>query len=155
MYLACRHIKPNGLRCQSPALRGTPFCYFHTKLHVPVSARDSKFETLQLPVMEDTAAIQLSISRILDGLLSARIDPKLAGRLFYGIQIASQNVPHGYVSPWRLVESVTQTKDGDVIAPEARICNGLDVCVGCKYAEDCPNFDPAKDGNDDDDDDDD
>lgn len=29
----CRHIKTNGLRCQSPALTGETFCFFHARLH--------------------------------------------------------------------------------------------------------------------------
>ena len=39
----CRHIKTNGLRCQSPALTSDPFCYFHARLHkdhpAPLTAR--------------------------------------------------------------------------------------------------------------------
>ena len=39
----CRHVKTNGLRCQSPALNGEPFCYFHVRLHkhhpAPLTAR--------------------------------------------------------------------------------------------------------------------
>lgn len=31
-YPLCAHIKTNGRRCQSPALRGHPPCYFHRKL---------------------------------------------------------------------------------------------------------------------------
>jgi len=31
-YPICAHIKTNGRRCQSPALRGHPLCYFHRKL---------------------------------------------------------------------------------------------------------------------------
>jgi hypothetical protein len=31
MYMACRHIEPNGPRCKSPALRGGSFCYFHAR----------------------------------------------------------------------------------------------------------------------------
>jgi len=31
-YPLCAHIKTNGRRCQSPALRGHPLCYFHRKL---------------------------------------------------------------------------------------------------------------------------
>ncbi len=152
MYLACRHVKPDGVRCKSPALKGTPFCYFHTKLHIPVSANDSKVGALTLPLVEDAAAIQLALSRILDGLLTARIDPKLAGHLLYGIQIASQNVTR--ISNWsNSVEAITHTKEGDDLAPEARICNGYDVCVGCKFADECPSFDSENDGKDDDDDD--
>ena len=33
MHYECRHIMPNGARCQSPALRGKVYCYFHFKLH--------------------------------------------------------------------------------------------------------------------------
>lgn len=29
----CRHLKTNGIRCQSPALNGETFCYFHLRLH--------------------------------------------------------------------------------------------------------------------------
>ena len=42
-YPLCRHLKTNGLRCQSPALTGQFFCYFHNRLHaehpVPLTAR--------------------------------------------------------------------------------------------------------------------
>jgi hypothetical protein len=31
-YPLCRHIKTNGHRCQSPALRGQSLCHFHRKL---------------------------------------------------------------------------------------------------------------------------
>jgi hypothetical protein len=142
MYLACRHIKTNGNRCD-----------FHSKLHIPVSASESKFATLHLPVMEDVPSIQLALSQVLDALISARIDPKRASQLLWGLQIASQNVSRSFVSPSRSVESVTRTKEGDDLAPEARICNGFDICVGCKYAEDCPNYDSSNVGNDDDGDD--
>jgi hypothetical protein len=27
----CRHIRPSGRRCQSPALRSRPFCYYHER----------------------------------------------------------------------------------------------------------------------------
>jgi hypothetical protein len=33
-YPLCRHIKTNGHRCQSPALRGQSLCHFHRKLRV-------------------------------------------------------------------------------------------------------------------------
>ena len=36
MFKECRFIKANGLKCQSPALRGSPFCYFHSRTRVVV-----------------------------------------------------------------------------------------------------------------------
>lgn len=155
MYMACRHIKPNGLRCQSPAMRSHSFCYFHAKLHTRISDDAARFGPLTLPVLEDPAAIQIAISRIFDGLLSGRIESKLAGQLLYGLQIASQHANHHILDIGvDSVESMTQSKEGDELAPELRVCNGLDICVGCKYERTCPDFDPENDGKDDEDDDD-
>jgi hypothetical protein len=104
----CRYVMPSGRECHGYALKGTHFCYFHSRLHIPVSASESRFGTLQLPVMEDVPSIQLALSQVLDALISARIDSKRAGQLLWGLQIASQNVSRSFVSPSRSVESVTQ-----------------------------------------------
>ena len=154
MYMACRHIKPNGLRCKSPAMRSHSFCYFHSKLHTRVSDDAARFGPLTLPVLEDPAAIQIAISRIFDAMLSGRIESKLAGQLLYGLQIASQHAEH-FFRGVNSVASMTQSKEGDELAPRLRVCNGLDICVGCKYEESCPDYDPENDGNDGEDEDDD
>ena len=153
MYMACRHIKPNGLRCKSPAMRGHSFCYFHAKLHNRTSHDAAKFGPITLPVLEDPAAIQIAISQIFEAMLNNRIEGKLAGRLLYGLQIASQHAKHDFLEIGvDSVESMTQSQEGDELAPELRVCNGLDICVGCKYAKTCPEYDPENDGQDDDDD---
>lgn len=33
MYPECRHVKSSGRLCDSPALSGSNWCYFHTRLH--------------------------------------------------------------------------------------------------------------------------
>jgi hypothetical protein len=33
MFNLCRHIMPSGAKCHTPALRGKPYCYYHTRLH--------------------------------------------------------------------------------------------------------------------------
>jgi hypothetical protein len=33
MYPECRHVKPSGRLCNSPALSGSNWCYFHKRLH--------------------------------------------------------------------------------------------------------------------------
>ena len=149
MYLACRHIKPNGVRCKSPALRGHAFCYFHSRLHS--ASRISVMDDLKLPVPEDPGAIQIAISQVFDALLSSRLDPKRARLLLAGLQIASRNLPRKSMPSPDSVESLTCTDEGDDLAPELRICNGFDVCKGCPYAETCPNYDPDDDDDDDDD----
>ncbi len=45
VYPLCRHIKTNGCRCQSPALRGHSLCHFHRKLrqmHRPAATPQSE-----------------------------------------------------------------------------------------------------------------
>jgi hypothetical protein len=32
-FTLCQHIKTNGLRCKSPSLDRTTYCYFHNRLH--------------------------------------------------------------------------------------------------------------------------
>lgn len=44
----CRHVKINGRQCKSPALTGSPLCYFHAKLHKRHrKLRDSAPETAE------------------------------------------------------------------------------------------------------------
>jgi hypothetical protein len=138
MYLACRHIKPNGVRCQSPALRGHAFCYFHSKLHS--TTRIGIMDDFRLPLPEDAGAIQFSIAQIFEALLASRIDSKQAAQLLWGLQIATQTIPRSNRSDPESIHSLTVNKEGEELAPEARVCNGLDNCEGCKYADGCTNL---------------
>ena len=152
MYLACRHIKPNGLRCESPALRGHAFYYFHSKLQSATSI--GSMDDIRLPLPEDTAAIQLSIAQISAALLASRIDSKKAAQLLWGLQIAIQTIPRGLTFDPESVQSLTRTKDGEELAPETRICNGLDKCKGCQYADTCTDIQRYINDDDDDEDED-
>jgi hypothetical protein len=141
MYMACRHIKPNGLRCKSPALKDNPFCYYHSRLHNLGKEPYGKYGPMRLPVPEDSASIQLSIAKISDALINDRIDTKRAGRLLYALQIASQNIDRKKeFSDGETVPSATATSEGDDLAPELRVCGAKDKCETCPYAKDCPNY---------------
>jgi hypothetical protein len=130
-------------------MRSHCFCYFHAKLHTRTSNDAARFGPLTLPVLEDPAAIQIAISRIFEAMLNGRIESKLAGQLLYGLQIASQHANHQILDTGvDSVESMTQSKEGDELAPRLRICNGLDICVGCKHEKSCPDFDPENNGKD-------
>ncbi|MGB7267100.1 MAG: hypothetical protein WBC92_16410 [Terracidiphilus sp.] len=106
----CRHIKPNGLKCQSPALRGHVFCYFHARRHS--ASRLSSRDDLRLPIPTDGAAIQQSLSQIAAAIVSSRISSRRAGQLLWGLQIASQTLPRNQTSPSASVKSITQTRSG-------------------------------------------
>ena len=119
MYQACRHIKTNGLRCESPALKDSPFCYYHSKVHAVGAEPHLKYGPLQLPTPEDAAAIQLSVARINDAVINGRIDLKKAACLFSGIRIAARFIdPKAYFHEEKTVQSAEQTADGDELAPE-------------------------------------
>ena len=95
----CRHIMPNGAKCHAPALRGKPYCYFHTRLHrfaaePPIPPTDPP-----APLLEDRSAIQIALAQVLDALCSSRIDPRRAGLFLYALQIASQNVARNLDDP--------------------------------------------------------
>jgi len=144
MRKECRHIKPNGRQCESPALHGTPYCYFHTRLHrlaaAPPSAPDAP---LKFPILEDRSAIQLALAQVFDALGSSRIDPRRAGLFFYGLQIASQNVERGTTIVSRLaVPTMTVTPSGDELAPEASYCWMSDHCYNCDQRDTCEDRDP-------------
>jgi len=62
MFQLCRPIKINGLRCVSPALSGTAFCYFHSRAHTMAKTKSIVWDTINLPMLEDSASIQVAIS---------------------------------------------------------------------------------------------
>ena len=144
MYQICRHIKTNGLRCQSPALEGTAYCYFHSRVHTMAKAKTSVFDDIKLPMLEDSASIQVAISQIVAAFLSSRIDARRTGLLLYALQIASQNIDRASSSEeFETVHSMTVTGEGDELAPEKEICEDGD-CASCNERDTCDDYDPEE-----------
>jgi hypothetical protein len=144
----CRHIKINGERCGSPALRDELFCYYHVEfkryhprcgsrrdpglavLH-PMTLQDGSqrdpilaepLPQLNLPELEDRHSIQVALSMVITALTETRIDPKLAALLFYGLQVASTNAhklnPTPKRDPCKVSLTVLDEANGNLIAPE-------------------------------------
>jgi hypothetical protein len=94
----CLHIKTNGIRCASPALRGGDWCYFHNRLHNthrgvrrhPVGTAPTHLRSL--PPLEDRESIQVGISAVFASLAAGLIDARHARALFHGLQLAAANV---------------------------------------------------------------
>jgi hypothetical protein len=115
----CRHIKTSGGKCGSPALRGQPFCYFHSRLRERTARLPRAFEALELPPLEDRGAIQLAISEIVTAVANYRMDHKRAGVLLYALQIASHNAKNSEeIVSSHAVSEVTRTEHGEEMAPE-------------------------------------
>jgi hypothetical protein len=94
---SCQHIKTNGTRCASPALRNEKFCYFHQRCR-PVALdfrgdyRDYSGYEFFLPNFEDATSIQITIRQLAEIIMRNKIDRKEAGLLLYALQIASFNL---------------------------------------------------------------
>jgi hypothetical protein len=127
----CRHIFTDGHRCASPCLRGEEFCYYHHTTRKPIAnpkQRRSRHSTFHLPLPEDRSAIQSSIGEVLQRIAANDIDPRRAGLLLYGLQIASLNLPkqqntqrHARPEPVETVEEITIDPTLGVMAPRAEV----------------------------------
>jgi hypothetical protein len=80
----CQHIKANGVRCASPAMRELPFCFFHEKFYNP--PYDDSF-----PPLEDANSVQCAILQVLNALKRKMITPLEARVFLYGLKAAAIN----------------------------------------------------------------
>jgi len=87
----CRHIKSNGLKCQSPAMRGSQFCYFHGRKRIYV-ARPSRDAQIELPPLDSLASVHAALNQVMIALAAGTITTKRAGVFLNAIQIARQTV---------------------------------------------------------------
>jgi hypothetical protein len=127
----CRHIFTDGRRCASPCLRHEEFCYYHHTTRKPVvepRQRRSRRSTFNLPLPEDRSAIQSSIGQVLQRIASNDIDPRRAGLLLYGLQIAALNLPKPSAThrsakpePVETVEEITTDPELGILAPRAEV----------------------------------
>jgi hypothetical protein len=127
----CRHIFTDGRRCASPCLRQEEFCYYHHTTRKPAAnpkQRRSRCSTFHLPLPEDRSAIQASIGEVLQRIAANDIDPRRAGLLLYGLQIASLNLPkqqntqrHARPEPVETVEEITIDPTLGILAPRAEV----------------------------------
>lgn len=146
MYPECRHIHVLGRRCQSPALKGQPYCYFHSRSRVrhntlppersilhPLRAdalgqADPTYDTyaplLDFPPIEDHESIQLSVSMILNALGRNTLNNKRAATMLYALQVATSvtEKDHDGKAPLYVEPEVALAPDGTDIAivPELR-----------------------------------
>lgn len=87
----CRFVKPNGLRCQAPAMRDSLFCYAHARNRVAAPRRRRNKEALlDIPPLDGDAAAFAAINEVLQALASDCISPRRASSMLYCLQLARQ-----------------------------------------------------------------
>jgi hypothetical protein len=84
----CEHIKDDGHRCGTPAIRGRHFCYFHSRAHQPAARIGDRYYRSSLP--ETVESLQIAVAEVLQALGRDDIAPKKAGSMLYGIHIATR-----------------------------------------------------------------
>jgi hypothetical protein len=91
MFRECTHIKTNGIKCHSPAMRGTTLCFYHARARRRASAskipKDLPFD---LPDLIEPGMIEIALHEVLNALASGRISPRRAGVLLHGLQLAEK-----------------------------------------------------------------
>ncbi len=129
----CRHIFTDGHRCGSICLRGEEFCYYHHTTRKPAQnprARRSRQSTFDLPITDpnDRTGLQSTIVEVLRRIAANDIDPRRAGLLLYGLQIASLNLPKPQtaqrgrkIEQPETVEEITTHPELGILAPKTDI----------------------------------
>ena len=124
MYQECRHIKSNGCKCHSPALKGKPYCYYHIRVHKfahNASNPPAPFEQkdMQIPFLEDRGAVQIALSEVVSALASHHIEFKRAALMIYVLQVASSNAKNAAdIVAIQQVRDISENEEGDELAPE-------------------------------------
>lgn len=103
----CEHVMTNGEFCQAMALRGRKFCHchlVHRARRIRIEHRhelalrhdfEPKYMSLDIPLLEDSNAIQLALSNVAHAVMNHMIDDRRAGLVLYALQSAVLNLRNG------------------------------------------------------------
>src|SRR5579863_4822178 len=97
---ACTHIKVNGVRCGSPALRQEVFCYFHQRMIRGVRT-PPKSRLHPIANFEDSHAIQASLMEVVNALVRNHIDVPRARLILRALSIAVRNSSKSHFDCWQ------------------------------------------------------
>jgi len=85
----CRHIMPSGKTCESPAMRGASFCYFHGRPQRPARVRRPVENPFPVALVFDEETAQQAFNEIVQALAANHISNRRAALLIYGTQLAA------------------------------------------------------------------
>jgi hypothetical protein len=84
----CQFLKSDGEICGSFAVKGSRFCYFHSRT-AEGRKKKPRRRPLSIPVLEDDLAVQMAVTHICRGVAEGSLEPKRASILLYGLQVAT------------------------------------------------------------------
>ena len=93
-FETCRHVKEDGAYCDSPALRGRKYCYYHLmqrgrRLRLALAQGRNEPAQLILPPLENLGSMRVALSEIVQALAAGQLDHRSAGLMLYAIQQAA------------------------------------------------------------------
>jgi len=100
----CEHVKLDGSRCGSPALRGRKYCHFHHGTHALVPqtnlfvrswnpcAEADTHASYQLPYLDDPTAIQIGFMQFVHGVATGLIDGRRGQIMLASLYGAAANL---------------------------------------------------------------
>ncbi len=160
----CSHIKTNGTKCGSPALRHQTLCYFHyqwdrrerrrVRLGGPVGT--NKNTGIDFPILEGPESIMIALMEVQHALLDARIDRLTAHTLLYSLQLAMQLKISTFTGLSSRLQSVTTCPEleSDLDLDRARglrpsketcsTCPDLDTCTSPVACSKMPSSRPER-----------
>jgi hypothetical protein len=88
MYTAktCRHLMPNGRTCQSPAMRGSAYCYFHGPQNRPRRASKPTESEFEIGLLDDPSCIPIIGNQILQAMAANRLSKGRASVILQTLQ---------------------------------------------------------------------
>jgi hypothetical protein len=91
MPTQCTHVRLNGYRCGSVAMRGRHLCYFHARMRRRAKGGVDA-AVPQILLLEDAESIQASLMQLVDLLLAEQVDAARARVIVSALTLASRNV---------------------------------------------------------------
>jgi hypothetical protein len=113
----CTHIKVNGVRCGSPALRQEVFCYFHQRMIRGVRT-PPKSRLHPIAMLENQESIQASLMEIVNALVRNQIDVARARLILRALSIAVRNAGKTHFE-WSAHEMVKEVPEYPATPPLA------------------------------------
>ncbi len=95
----------------------------HPEQHEAPEHYSAETIPLELPAVEDSASIQLALIQVVQALASNLLDPRRAGLLLYGLQVASANAKNVHIHS-NSIRSISYTSEGIPLATQE---HGWDV----------------------------
>ena len=89
----CRHIKTNGRRCGSPALRGECFCFYHHPTRRPPVRTRPSHPSFYIPPITDPETLQIALSELGRRIADNTLSTQRARLLRETLQMAQANLP--------------------------------------------------------------